>query len=36
MAEVPPPHDGETDLFEFFETLWDGRGLIGAFTLLAT
>ena len=25
MSEVRPPYDDEIDLFEFFETLWDGK-----------
>ena len=29
-------HDDEIDLFEFFETLWDGKWLITAFVVLAT
>ena len=36
MSEVRPPYDDEIDLFEFFETLWDGKWLISAFVALAT
>ena len=36
MSEVRPPYDDEIDLFEFFETLWDGKWLISTFVALAT
>jgi capsular polysaccharide biosynthesis protein len=36
MSEVRPPYDDEIDLFELFETLWDGKWLISAFVVLAT
>ena len=36
MSDVRPPYDDEIDLFEFFETLWDGKWLISAFVALAT
>ena len=36
VSEVRPPYDDEIDLFEFFETLWDGKWLISAFVALAT
>ena len=36
MSEVRPTYDDEIDLFEFFETLWDGKWLISAFVALAT
>lgn len=36
MSEVRPTYDDEIDLFEFFETLWDGKWLISAFVVLAT
>lgn len=36
MSEVRPTYDDELDLFEFFETLWDGKWLISAFVVLAT
>lgn len=35
MSEVRPPYDDEIDLFEFFETLWDGKWLISAFVAIA-
>jgi capsular polysaccharide biosynthesis protein len=36
MSDVHPTYDDEIDLFEFFETLWDGKWLISAFVVLAT
>ena len=36
MSDVRPTYDDEIDLFEFFETLWDGKWLISAFVSLAT
>ena len=36
MSDVRPTYDDEIDLFEFFETLWDGKWLISAFVTLAT
>jgi len=36
MSEIRPTYDDEIDLFEFFETLWDGKWLISAFVVLAT
>jgi capsular polysaccharide biosynthesis protein len=36
MSEVRPAYDDEIDLFEFFETLWDGKWLISAFVVLTT
>ena len=36
MSEVRPTYDDEIDLFELFETLWDGKWLISAFVVLAT
>ena len=33
---MSPTYDDEIDLFEFFETLWDGKWLISAFVALAT
>ena len=36
MSDVRPTYDDEIDLFEFFETLWDGKWLISAFVALAT
>lgn len=35
MSDVRPTYDDEIDLFEFFETLWDGKWLISAFVALA-
>jgi len=35
MSEVRPTYDDEIDLFEFFETLWDGKWLITAFVAIA-
>ena len=35
MSEFRPTHDNEIDMFEFFETLWDGKWLISAFAVLA-
>ena len=35
MSEVRPPYDDEIDLFEFIETLWDGKWLISAFVAIA-
>ena len=36
MSEVRPTYNDEIDLFEFCETLWDGKWLISAFVVLAT
>lgn len=36
MSEDRPTYDDEIDLFEFFETLWDGKWIISAFVALAT
>lgn len=35
MPEVRPTYDGEIDLFEFFETFWDGKWVISFFIALA-
>jgi len=35
MSELRPTYDDEIDLFEFFETLWDGKWLISAFVAIA-
>ena len=35
MSEVRPPYDDKIDLFEFFETLWDGKWRIIATTFVA-
>ena len=35
MSEVCPTYDDEIDLFEFFQTLWDGKWLISAFVAIA-
>ena len=35
MSAARPPHDDEIDLFEFFETLWDGKWKIIATTFVA-
>lgn len=35
MSEVRPTYDDEIDLFEFFETLWDGKWKIIATTFVA-
>ena len=35
MSKVGPTYDDEINLFEFFERLWDGKWLIGAFLMLA-
>ena len=35
MSDVRPTYDDEIDLFEFFETLWDGKWLISAFVAIA-
>ena len=35
MDDTKPHYDDEIDLFEFFETLWDGKWLISAFVALA-
>ena len=35
MSEVRPPYDDEIDLFEFFETLWDGKWKIILTTFVA-
>ena len=31
MSAARPPYDDEIDLFELFQTLWDGKRLISAF-----
>lgn len=36
MSADRSSYDDEIDLFEFFETLWDGKWLISAFVVLAT
>ena len=36
MSEERPMYDDEIDLFELFETLWDGKWLISVFVVLAT
>ena len=35
MSEVRPPYDYEIDLFEFFETLWDGKWKVILITFVA-
>ena len=35
MTDVRPTYDDEIDLFEFVETLWDGKWLMVAFVVLA-
>ena len=35
MSDVRPTYDDEIDLFEFFETLWNGKWLISAFVAIA-
>ena len=35
MSEVRPPYDDEIDLFEFFETFWDGKWKIILTTFVA-
>lgn len=35
MSEVRPPYDDEIDLFEFFETLWDGKWKVILITFVA-
>jgi LPS O-antigen subunit length determinant protein (WzzB/FepE family) len=35
MSEVRPPYDDKIDLFEFFETLWDGKWKIILTTFVA-
>ena len=35
MSEVRPTYDDETDLFELFKTLWDGKWKIIATTFVA-
>jgi hypothetical protein len=35
MSEVRPTYDDEIDLFDFFETSWDGKWLISAFVAIA-
>ena len=35
MSEVRPTYDDEINLFELFETLWDGKWLITAFVAIA-
>ena len=35
MSEVRPPYDDEIDLFEFFETLWNGKWKIILTTFVA-
>ena len=36
MNQMKQVQDDEIDLFEFFQTLWDGKWLISAFVALAT
>jgi LPS O-antigen subunit length determinant protein (WzzB/FepE family) len=36
MSQMNQVQDDEIDLFEFFETLWDGKWLISAFVAFAT
>ena len=33
--QLTPPYDDEIDLFQLFETIWDGKWLIVAITALA-
>lgn len=35
MSEVRSKYDGEIDLFEFFETLWNGKWFISIFVAIA-
>ncbi len=35
MSEVRQTYDDEIDLFELFQTLWDGKWLISAFVAMA-
>ena len=35
MSEMNQVQDDEIDLFELFETLWDGKWLISAFVAIA-
>jgi len=35
MSEERPMYDDEIDLFELFETLWDGKWLISAFVAIS-
>ena len=35
MSDVRPTYDDELDLFELFQTLWDGKWLISAFVAIA-
>ncbi len=35
MSAARPPYDDEIDLFELFQTLWDGKRLISAFVAVA-
>ena len=35
MSDFLPTNDDEIDLFEFFETLWDGKWLISTFVAIA-
>ena len=35
MPEARPTYDDEIDLFELFQTLWDGKRLISAFVAIA-
>jgi len=35
VSKVSPTYDDDIDLFEFFETLWDGKWLITAFVAIA-
>ena len=36
MNQMNQVQDDEIDLFELFQTLWDGKWLISAFVVLAT
>ena len=36
MSEVSPRYNDKMDLFEFFESLWDGKWRFSAFVVLAT
>ena len=36
MSDVRPTYDDSIDMFEIFETLWDGKWLISAFVAFAT
>lgn len=35
MPDIRPTYDDEIDLFDLFETLWDGKWLIGSFVAIA-